>query len=115
MKNYELDRIDVNIEKLDADLRATLGTVYLGLTVRDNSILLHADDAITGAQVSIGRQIIQDHDATQLSDNQQQKASIQADIATLKQSIGNIDALTNTEATEAIKLLYKILQLNDLI
>ncbi|MGB7340376.1 MAG: hypothetical protein WBC91_15875 [Phototrophicaceae bacterium] len=115
MRNFKIERSSVNIEKLDADLRVALGAAYLGLTADSNVVTIHAVDSISDAQIQQGRAIVGSHDVDSLTSEQQAKQDIQVEIATLKQSIGNINSLTVTEATTAIKLLYKVLQLNDLI
>lgn len=115
MRNVSLERNQVNIETLDADLRTELGDAYLGLSARDGVVILHASDEISDAQIQSGRTIVQAHDATVLSAEQQGIVNLRSEIDSLKASVGDIDNLTTTEATDAIKLLYKALRLNGLL
>jgi|GEM_PF-5748182 len=59
--------------------------------------------------------IVQAHDESGLSTKETLLANLSTEINSLKTQVGDINNLTASEATAAIKLLYKVLRVNELI
>lgn len=110
MRKFTIARHDVNFERLDEDLSQLTG--YEGCSLNSEGISIFvADDA----PLSAFRDVVLAHNPSDVSARQQRLDDLQAEIVALKQSIGNINNLTDAEQTSAIKLLYKVLKLNELI
>ena len=102
---------DFNVPLLDEELSAIAG--YQSCTVQRQGLAIFVDNAV--ASKTPFRDVLLAHDASALSSKQAQKQTLQSQIQMLKDTVGNIDDLTTVEATSAIKLLYKVLRLNELV
>ena len=69
------DMSGVNLEALDASLRAALGATVAGISLRRAQIIVHLAADASPAQVASARSLVQRHDPLQLS--QKQKAQKQ--------------------------------------
>jgi hypothetical protein len=74
MIEMKIERADVNVELLDAQLRAAAGEHFYGLSLQRGAVLLYLSDAISpDTQQTLGR-IARQHDATQVTPKQQAEA-----------------------------------------
>lgn len=60
----------INIEKLDEDLRATLGSNYVGLSTRLGEVIVFMADETLEADVLQAQSIVETHDSSQLTAEQ---------------------------------------------
>jgi hypothetical protein len=74
MKDVTIERSTVNIEALDAELRAALGAATTGFTAGGGKIVVHLLDSATPQQENLARQIVLAHDPARLTPQQQQEA-----------------------------------------
>ncbi len=100
-----------NVPLLDEELSAIAG--YQSCTVQRQGVAVFVDNDVLSREPF--RNVLIAHDASQLSSKQAQQLALQGQIQTLKNDVGDIDNLTTLEATAAIKLLYKVLRLNELV
>ena len=110
MQKIIIARQDVNIERLDEDLSQIAG--YEGCSLNSEGVVIYIEE---NTPTTAFRDAVNAHSQSDLSTRQQERDALRAEIVSLKQSIGNINTLTDTEQTDAIKLLYKVLKLNELI
>lgn len=80
MQNITIERSNINVEALDELLRATLGADYLGLSTRSGEITLHLVDSTTAADVEAATQLVQLHDESLLTTEQQEQIARGAEI-----------------------------------
>lgn len=100
----------VNIDLLHEQLSAI--NAYEACSTHPSGVTVYfsGDVDLAGLQA-----IVSEHDGTALSTQESASFALKSEISTLKNAVGNIDNLTATEATSAIKLLYKVLRVNELI
>ena len=72
MYTIEVERRDVNIALLERDLRALCGAVYTGLSTRPGVVVAYLSNQADMALLDAVRAAIQQHDATQLTEEQAQ-------------------------------------------
>jgi hypothetical protein len=95
MKELVIARDAVNLEALDADLRAALGGATSGLSFRAGQVTVHLADTATDAQINQARAIAQAHDPSKPTPAQQAAASRRARLAQLRGDYGADLDLTN--------------------
>lgn len=111
MGNLFIKRTEsVNIDLLHEQLSEITG--YEAVSVSPSGIRAYFSGDVDTASVQA---IISVHDGEALSTKEEAVITLEGDINALKGEVGNIDNLTATEATSAIKLLYKVLRVNELI
>src|SRR5687768_9997837 len=86
-----VERASVNIEALDADLRAALGDVSAGLSTNGEQVRVHLTDAATPEQQSLAASIIEGHDPSQRSASQQAEAQRELYLAQVRRDYGATD------------------------
>lgn len=68
MKEISVNSLtSVNIEKLDADLRAAYGSRYAGLSTRRGEVIIFMAEDTPSADVLAAEQVVVNHDPTQLT------------------------------------------------
>jgi hypothetical protein len=88
MKDITIERAIVNIDALDADLRAALGDSTSGFSVGGGRVIVHLLDAATRQQEEQARQIVLIHDPARLTQQQQQQAASQAKLDQARRDYG---------------------------
>jgi hypothetical protein len=88
MKDIAIERGIVNIDALDADLRADLGDITTGFSVVVGTVIVHLLDTATPQQENRARQIVLAHDPTRLTQQQQQQAERQARLDQARRDYG---------------------------
>jgi hypothetical protein len=91
MKDITIERGIVNIDALDADLRAALGDITSGFSVSGGRVIVHLLDAATRQQEDQARQIVLNHDPTRLTQQQQQQAERQAKLDQARKDYGTAE------------------------
>jgi len=71
MKDIIIERSAVNIDALDAELRAALGPATSGFTLGGGKVIVHLVDTAAPQQENQARQIILNHDPARLTPEQQ--------------------------------------------
>lgn len=84
MSDIILDRQHVNMDALDATLRAALGTAISGISFAKRKVAIHFVSEPTAEQDAQARSIVQAHDATALSPGQQAVRDRNAAVAEAK-------------------------------
>ncbi len=74
MKDIAIERSTVNIDALDAELRAALGAATTGFTIGGGRVTVHLLDSAIPAQETLARQIVAAHDSARLTQQQQLEA-----------------------------------------
>lgn len=74
MKDITIERSTVNIDGLDAELRAALGAITTGFSLGGGKVTVHLLDAATPQQEAQARQIVLAHDSARLTPEQQAEA-----------------------------------------
>lgn len=100
----------VNIDLLHEELTAVSG--YEACSVHPDGVTVYFSRNV---DLNSLRAIVQVHDESGRSTNETQLANLKSEINSLKSQVRDIDNLTAQEATLAIKLLYKVLRVNELI
>ena len=81
MIELKIERIDVNIELLDAQLRAVAAEMFYGLSLQQGSVVLYLNEsASSDLQKTLGR-IVRQHDASELTPQQEAQAVRQTRLA----------------------------------
>ncbi len=101
MQEVYVERTAVNYEALDAALKKTLGGLVLGISTGPGWVRLYLDDNATQTQQKNGRTLIETHDPTVLSPEQQAEATFKAHLAKLRQDYGNTPLEITPYATES--------------
>lgn len=86
MKEITIERSAVNIESLDAELRAALGTSVSGLSVARGRVTVHLADTALDVEVEQARQLVIKHDPAALTPQQQQAQRQAAKLASARQA-----------------------------
>lgn len=73
MREIQVKREMVNVEALDAALRAALGEVVFGISAGPEGVIAHLADAATAQQITQAQTLIEQHDPTLLTPEQQVK------------------------------------------
>jgi len=109
MIDIEINRTDTNVMSLDDELRSALGELVYGLTARSDGLTIHMADDATSKQLARARQIVQEHDPSQLSPSQQEQVMRKTRLEQLRQADQPLDAdgLGNT-AADVRKLARKV-------
>ena len=74
------DMSGVNLEALDASLRAALGATVAGISLRRAQVIVHLASDASPQQVASARSLVQRHDPLQLSTKQQEDKQREAQI-----------------------------------
>ncbi len=88
MKDITIERSIVNIDALDADLRAALGDITTGFSAGGGRVVVHLLDSATPQQETLARQIVLAHDPTRLTQQQQQEAERRSKLDQARQDYG---------------------------
>lgn len=81
MIEMKIDRIDVNVELLDAQLRAAAGEHFYGLSLQSGGVTLYVSDTISpDVQKTLGH-LARQHDATQMTPQQEAYTARQTKLA----------------------------------
>ena len=73
MREIQVEREIVNVEALDAALRAALGGVVFGISAGPQKVVTYVADDATVQQISLVQTLIEQHDPTLLTPEQQVK------------------------------------------
>jgi hypothetical protein len=120
MKSISIARSQINTEKLDADLRATLASDYRGLSTRSDEVLVFMADNTPGADVLQARQIVETHDSRQLTAEQQARIARQQALDLARNSNQQVLNLADYDAADVLirtlaqKIEWFELELRDL-
>lgn len=71
MQDISFTRESANVEALDAELRAALGALMLGVSAAANTVTVHLAAPAAPDQAQHIGQIVRDHDAARLTPRQQ--------------------------------------------
>ena len=88
MQDITIARNNVNVEALDAELQAALGNLSRGVSTGPYGVMVHLDDRATEAQIAQVQAIVEDHDPSVLTPEQQARQQRQARLETLRQTRG---------------------------
>ena len=92
MKDIPIERTTaLNVEALDADLRASLGAFTSGFTAGNGRVVVHLLDTATTHHESLARQIVRDHDPARLTQQQQQEAQRKARLDQARADYGAVE------------------------
>lgn len=106
MKSIAIKRDRINIEKLDDDLRAVLTSNYVGLSTRLREVLVFMADATPTADVLQAQRIVENHDPTQLTTDQQSQIVRQQAIDNAR--ITNIEELNLADYAASDGLIQQL-------
>lgn len=71
MREINVQIETINIQALDAALRTELSEVFVGLSTGPNGVIVYLTDDTTDEQEAQARDIVESHDPTQLTPEQQ--------------------------------------------
>jgi hypothetical protein len=91
MITITIQRGAVNIEALDAEVRAALGALTSGIGITLNGVQVYLVDTATPAQIAQARALLQAHDPARQTPAQQAAAARKAKLDGLRQDVGNND------------------------
>lgn len=87
--DISIERSTVNLESLDADLRAALGEAVSGISTHAGFVTVHFTGKSIPADTQTARQIIINHDPSKLTPAQQGQQEHAAKLASLRQQKGD--------------------------
>jgi hypothetical protein len=108
MQDITIAQKPVNIEALDADLRAALGSTVAGISTGPYGVEVHLSDDATPTQLNQARSIVQAHDATKLSAQQQAEVQREAQLEQARQD--NATSLNVSDYSGQNALIQKLAQ-----
>jgi hypothetical protein len=111
MNDIVVQKASINIEALDADLRAALGAAVSGISYGGGQVTVHMDDNATPTQVQQAQQIVGSHDANRLTAAQQAAVTRQEALAQLRQTADGITLATADFAGKQRDLAQKVMWL----
>jgi len=92
MKDITIERTAaINVEALDADLRAALGEFTSGFTAGSGRVVVHLLGTATPQHETLARQIVRDHDPARLTQQQQQEAQRKARLDQARADYGAVE------------------------
>jgi hypothetical protein len=71
MQNIRMERSGINVEALDAEVRVEFGERAFGISTGPYGVIVHLSDDATPQQINRARQIVQNHDPSVLTAEQQ--------------------------------------------
>jgi hypothetical protein len=80
MIELKIERIDVNVELLDAQLRAVGADQFYGLSLQSGAVILYLSDTTPSNVQNTLSRLTRQHDATQLTPQQEARAIRQRQI-----------------------------------
>jgi hypothetical protein len=80
MIELKIERVDVNVELLDAQLRALGDNLFYGLSIQRNSVILYLNDAASSDLQKTLAHAARQHDSTQMTPQQEAHAARQSQI-----------------------------------
>ena len=102
------DMSGVNLEALDASLRAALGATVKGISLRRAQVIVHLATDASPQQVASARSLVQRHDPHQLSQKQQeQKQRAQQIKAAHADALAARQAAADGDVSEQVALLAR--------
>jgi hypothetical protein len=103
--NIIIARFDINIEMLDAELRATLGEQCSGISTDPHGVIVHLTDDATQTQIDQARQIVIAHDVSVQTSEQIATKQRRDEIAKLAGKA--LDKLTLPEIKTVLALQWR--------
>lgn len=98
----------INKVALSDTLQAALGDNFIGYSTRRGEVVIHLTDQTTNEQVAQVRQILQTHDPTQLTPDQQDNRARQERLQQVRrQNQALLDLLQFEDQPRVIKLLAR--------
>lgn len=103
MKEISISSLaSINIEKLDEDLRSNLGEYFLGMSTRRGEVIVFmADDTPSADVLSAGR-LVENHDSSLLTLEQQEEISSKQAIDDARISNSQVLILSDYDASDAL-------------
>ena len=102
------DMSGVNLEALDASLRAALGATVAGISLRRAQVIVHLAADASPQQVASARSLVQRHDPQQLSQKQQEQKQREQQIkAAHEDALAARQAATASDVSGQIALLTR--------
>ena len=80
------DKATINLDKLDEEVRAGLGSVTSGVSARNGQAIVHVREDVTDAQRQQAEQIVASHDSNQKTARQQAAEARQTKLVQLRAS-----------------------------
>ncbi len=81
MQNVSIDRLVVNVDLLDAELKAAIPDLVIGMSTGRGQVVVHLEDAATGIDIAAAEDIVNVHDETKLTTTQQKVLQREIDLA----------------------------------
>jgi hypothetical protein len=81
MQHITIQREDINIKALDAELRGALGEVVHGISTGPQGVTVHLSDAATANDLAQAESIAANHDPSVLTADQQDEIARQQELA----------------------------------
>lgn len=93
----------VRMARLDEELEAALGPVYLAISNDSRDVRVHVKDAATEADAELAESTVMAHDATVPTEEEQARAALLAfiDGLNLKAELAKIDDITDLASAKA--------------
>ena len=88
MQDIRIARNNVNIEALAAELQAALGNLSRGMSTGPYGVVVHLDDRATAQQIAQAQTIVENHDPTVLTPEQQARQQRQQRLDDLRDARG---------------------------
>jgi hypothetical protein len=120
MHDITVERPPVNAEALDANLRAALGELVMGISATREQVTAHLSDDATPEQLRQARAILLAHDASQLTPTQATEQERQAQLVVARaenaQPLNPADFQASASDVKALaaRLMWLELELREL-
>jgi regulatory protein YycH of two-component signal transduction system YycFG len=76
MRELEIQRAPINFLLLDAELRQAIPSVYVGLSRRQDVLVVHVQESVTLEQIGLVQHIVAQHNPAQLTPQQQREQQL---------------------------------------
>ncbi|MCA9884712.1 MAG: hypothetical protein KC708_17155 [Anaerolineae bacterium] len=85
MQNISFETKAINVELLDETIRASLGERIFGISQSEQEIMVHLSDEANARDVAQVREIFEAHDATHLTNRQQEQQNNRLTLTQLRE------------------------------
>ena len=115
MQNISIDKTRVNVELLDAELKAALPDLVHGISSGRGKVVVHMDNDATNADITNAEQIVINHEESGLTAEQQKQQQREIDLAAGRIAYDEpLDPATITLETLATRIAWLEQEIRDL-
>ncbi|MGB1284948.1 MAG: hypothetical protein ACPG7F_00325 [Aggregatilineales bacterium] len=94
-QTVKLNTSNPNLELLNEELKAALGSKMVGLGMEDVNVFMYLTDSLTEADFRTMRQVVQAHNPAGKTNRELDEAQVKAELNNLRHDMPDVPALVN--------------------